>query len=257
MLERDGASVSGVALSGAGVVVKGNHFRAVGMGADYQGVFSIDDRKRPRTLDLDVHSDPSSPLVRNKGIFDVDGDRWTLCLSIEGTRRPRSFAAPAGSGIVLEVLERVARLRPGSKATRAASVAPPSPAASPATAAASSAATALDGEWLMESAVLNGAPLPADMVRWCRRLTGGGLTTITAGPQVMLKARFSVDDPRRPSAIDYVNLEGNARGKSQAGIVSLDGDLLRICMGAPGGPRPADFASASGDGRSLTTWRRA
>ena len=38
-------------------------------------------------------------------------------------------------------------------------------------------------------------------------------------------------------------------------ILDLSGDTLRICMAAPGKPRPTDFFSKAGDGRSYTTWR--
>jgi len=49
---------------------------------------------------------------------------------------------------------------------------------------------------------------------------------------------------------------GANRGKPQAGIFELDGDVLRLCMAAAGNARPDDFTSKSKDGRSFTTWRR-
>lgn len=88
--------------------------------------------------------------------------------------------------------------------------------------------------------------------------TGFALETpsVVAGPQTMLKARFTFDRSAKPQAIDYVNLEGSNRGKLQAGICELKGGTLSICMAAPGKPRPGEFASTSRDGRSYTTWRR-
>jgi uncharacterized protein (TIGR03067 family) len=66
--------------------------------------------------------------------------------------------------------------------------------------------------------------------KWCQRITRGDVTTVLAGPQVMLKARFTLDASRTPKAIDYVNLEGPQARKPQAGIFELKGDSLRICM---------------------------
>jgi uncharacterized protein (TIGR03067 family) len=72
----------------------------------------------------------------------------------------------------------------------------------------------------------------------------------------MLTARFQLDVSTNPHQIDYLNLEGKDAGKPQAGIFELKGETLRICMAPPKKPRPAEFSSQSGDGRSYTTWRR-
>jgi uncharacterized protein (TIGR03067 family) len=106
----------------------------------------------------------------------------------------------------------------------------------------------------MVSAVFDGVPMDPSMVAWCRRETRGDVTTVLAGPQVMLKATFVLDEPN--GAIDYVNLAGSSKGKKQAGIFDLQGDTLRICMAAPGKPRPTEFASSKKDGRSFTVWRK-
>jgi uncharacterized protein (TIGR03067 family) len=45
-----------------------------------------------------------------------------------------------------------------------------------------------------------------------------------------------------------------ADGKTQHGIWALEGKLLTTCFGAPGQPRPTEFASIPGDGRTLAVW---
>ena len=120
----------------------------------------------------------------------------------------------------------------------------------------SGAPTAWEGEWAMVAAVLNGVAMGQDMVKWCQRITRGDITSVVAGPQVMLKARFTLDHSTAPPAVDYVNLAGGSKGKTQAGIFELSGDTLSVCMAAPGQPRPHGFSSKAGDGRSYTTWRR-
>ena len=107
----------------------------------------------------------------------------------------------------------------------------------------------------MVSAVFNGVPMDPAMVKWCKRITRGNVTKVVAGPQVFLNARFSLDLTKSPHAIDYFNIDGAHKGKSQTGIFELSGDTLRICVSAPGQPRPSNFSSKSVDGRSFTTWR--
>ena len=97
--------------------------------------------------------------------------------------------------------------------------------------------------------------MSADMVRWAKRVTRGDITTVTAGAQVMLQARFNLDPSANPGWVDYLNLAGPHARKAQEGIFERHGNLLKICMSPPRKPRPSEFTSTSGDGRALTTWR--
>jgi uncharacterized protein (TIGR03067 family) len=107
----------------------------------------------------------------------------------------------------------------------------------------------------MVAAVFNGAPMPDQLVQWCRRTTRGDVTRVVAGANLMLEARFTLDTSDDPWPIDYVNLSGSNKGKTQLGIAELAGESLQICMAPPGAPRPNDFASTAGDKRSFTIWR--
>ena len=243
-LQMDGRTMTAAGIDGAKIVIKGARFTSVAMGATYKGTVAVHSRTKPKSFDLVFTAGPERGN-RNLGIYKLDENRWTICLATRGATRPARFATRAGSGIALEVLERGTGARRPVKAP-----ARPEPAVS------SAAATELEGEWTMVSGVLNGKPLTPDMVKWCRRITSGDVTSVVAGPQTMVKARFVLDRSANPRAIDYTNLEGASVGKTQAGIFNLSGDDLAICMSAPGKPRPADFGSKPGDGRSYTTWRR-
>ena len=108
----------------------------------------------------------------------------------------------------------------------------------------------------MVSGVMNGQPMDPSLVKWVKRTTRGNRTTVLAGPQVMMKVEFSIDPSQSPQAIDYLNLAGANKGKTQRGIFDLSGDVLRVCVAAPGDPRPAEFASVPGDRRTFTVWKR-
>lgn len=238
----------------AQVVVKDRTFTSLGMGLPFAGTIDLDEQARPKHLDM-VFTAGHATGVRHPGIYKIDGEKWTLCLNTQGSTRPTAFRADA-VGVVLETL---ARKKPARKAGGAARAAvSPQPAPPPLTTLGNEGGpvSLIDGEWAMVSAVLNGAPLAPDMVKWCRRVTRGGVTAVIAGPQVMLKATFTLDTTATPHRIDYVNLEGTMKGKAQQGIFELNGDSLRICVAAPGAPRPASFESVKGDGRSCTAWRK-
>ncbi len=251
--EIDAQELSSPALDGSFITIKKTAFKSAGMGSTYEGTIEIDDTKKPKIFDLLFKAGPEKGN-RNLGIYKLDGDQWTICLATRGDKRPRKFATEPGSGIALETLKR----GPASKSKTA----PKSkPAVKKSTQlaegeAASGAPTELEGDWAMISAVFNGAPLEKSMVTWCKRSTKGDITTVTAGTQVMLKASFTLDGSSSPKRIDYRNLAGVSKGKTQAGIYELPGDDLRICMAAPGSPRPTAFESKRGDGRSFTTWLR-
>ena len=96
------------------------------------------------------------------------------------------------------------------------------------------------------------------MVAWVKRTTRGDITKVVAGGQTKLHARFSLDATQGSNAIDYLdNYSGANKGKAQQGIYERNGDSLRICVAPPGKPRPREFESARGDGRSFTVWHRA
>jgi uncharacterized protein (TIGR03067 family) len=74
--------------------------------------------------------------------------------------------------------------------------------------------------------------------------------TVKFGPDVVLNARYAVDRSCTPMTMDYLL----AGGQAQHGIWALEDKRLTTCFGAPGKPRPAEFASTPGDGRTLTVW---
>ena len=70
----------------------------------------------------------------------------------------------------------------------------------------------------------------------------------------MMEVEFTSDSSKSPKTLDYLNTTGSNKGKNQYGIYEFEGDLLKICVSAPGGARPADFTTTPGDGRTLTVW---
>jgi len=256
-LELDGRDMPAEPFEGAMIIVEKNNFTSLNMGATYEGTVEIDETTEPKSFDM-VFTAGHAAGTRNRGIYKLSRERWTICVATRGDARPGKFATKPDTGLALETLER----SPARKSTRGKSRAQaksPVAAAAPIISDSSTPpgeVTPLEGDWAMVSAVFNGVPMAEEMVKWAKRVTRGNVTSVVAGPQTMLKATFTIDDVKTPHAIDYMNVEGANRGRAQSGIFELSGDTLRVCLAAPGNARPRDFSSKSGDGRSFTKWRR-
>ena len=249
-LEMNGQATPAEILESARMVVAGNRFTSLGMGADYQGVLELDATTSPRQCTMKFDAGPEKGNT-NLGIYELDGDSWRICLATHGAVRPASFDSRSGDGFALETLTRGERA-PATEKSRAAR-----PAKEPAASGGSGPVTEMEGEWTLVSATMDGKPMDQSLVQWVKRASQGNQSTVTAGPQVMLKVEFTCDLSQSPKAIDYLNLAGSNKGKTQLGIYERDGDVLKYCIAPPGGARPAEFESVPGDGRTLTVWKRA
>jgi uncharacterized protein (TIGR03067 family) len=246
-LQMEGQTISGGMLANARVEITGNRFSSLGMGTVYEGTVSLDDSAMPHQQNMKFDAGPEKGNT-NLGIYEFNGDTWKICLSTRGEVRPTEFSAPAGSGFVFETLTR----REAASSKKETS----SPQAAVAKGGeVASVVTDFEGEWQMVSAVMDGAPMDPSAVEWVKRITRGSETTVYAGPQVMMKMEFKCDASGAPKTIDYINTAGSNKGKSQQGIYEFEGELLKICVAAPGKPRPTQFQSDRGDGRTFTVWR--
>src|SRR5205823_5164356 len=103
--EMDGQTMSAGTFEDAQIVIERDAFTSLGMGAPYDGRFELDETKKPKAFDL-VITGGHAAGTRNLGIYELEGDRWTICLATRGPKRPATFATKAGTGFALETLER-------------------------------------------------------------------------------------------------------------------------------------------------------
>ena len=254
-LEAEGDVIPPAVFGASKIVVDGDRFTTVSMGAVYSGTVRIDATAIPMTLDL-LFTDGPHNGTASLGIFTLAGDAWTICLGFAGRDRPTAFRTTPGSGHALESLRRETR----SRTERAPAPPPPTspyPPTSPAQPAAATAEMApLAGTWSAVSIESNGAPLPEMIVKTGKRVVTGNELTVTVGGQVQLHVTFSVNPATTPPSIDYTIIDGPDKGRAMPGIYELHGDTLRTCFVQPGQPRPATFETRAGDSRTLSVWRR-
>ena len=231
--EMDGRSIPP---GSASIVIEGNTFTSLSMGAQYEGAMVVDSASTPKTFDVKFHKGPHKGET-SLGIYELDGDTWRICIGLTGVKRPTKFAAEPGSGHALETLARVA-----------AGAAPP-PAATEQAEPAGEPVAELEGEWFMLSCFQDGKPMDAKICASARRIFRGNQTTMLVFDQVYMKSRFTVNRAATPSAIDYLDT-------SQLGIYEVDRERLRTSFAAAREARPGDFTATPGDRRTVSEWSR-
>jgi uncharacterized protein (TIGR03067 family) len=114
----------------------------------------------------------------------------------------------------------------------------------------------LQGEWSMVLGRADGHTMPEETRKQMKRICKGDEATTTMGDSVFLKAKISIDPSKKPKTIDYLMIDGFTKGKTQLGIYEVNGEIFKACFAKPGEARPTEFTSKSGDGRTLSIWKR-
>ena len=70
---------------------------------DEHGTYKLDAKKKPAEIDITPPKEDGTHL----GIFKIDGDTLTICMSDKGaSERPTKFESPEGSKVMLLTLKR-------------------------------------------------------------------------------------------------------------------------------------------------------
>jgi uncharacterized protein (TIGR03067 family) len=117
---------------------------------------------------------------------------------------------------------------------------------------------ALTGRWQLVQSIVDGSPVPQNEVEQTVLITDHDEFRFPADAKVGTAplGKFTIDPTTTPKQVDSTALSGPDKGKVTRGIYEIiDADNKRACWGKPGGPRPTDFTSAPGSGRTLQYWR--
>jgi uncharacterized protein (TIGR03067 family) len=117
---------------------------------------------------------------------------------------------------------------------------------------------ALTGRWQLVKSIVDGKPVPETEVAQTVLITDHDEFRFPADARVGTAplGKFTIDPTTRPKQVDSTALSGPAKGEATRGIYEIiDANNKRACWGRPGGPRPTDFTSTPGSGRTLQYWR--
>lgn len=80
--------------------------------------------------------------------------------------------------------------------------------------------------------------------------------SVSVNGKVIQRGRSSKDTSLSPCQSDVTVTEGVDIGQKYAQIFQVQGDVLLVCRGAAGAPRPTEFKSDAGSGDQLSVWFR-
>jgi uncharacterized protein (TIGR03067 family) len=211
------------------VIVQGNTFT--------HGTMQLDATKSPKQYDSTLTTGPAKGMTF-KCIYSLEGDTYKLCGPYAGGDRPSEFVTKPGGGLVMQVLKREKQ--------------------SVHDAVTEAARREMAGTWQGTSCVRDGKPEADESVSAMKlvldidgKATGSGMQGIS------LTATTKIDAVADPLTIDLQYTDGKMKGRTSLGIATIDGETMTICRAAPGKPRPTEFSSDTGSGRTLVTYRRA
>src|SRR3954467_1205263 len=117
---------------------------------------------------------------------------------------------------------------------------------------------AMEGEWDLVDGERDGQKFSEEdqKAKPMKREVKDGVSTVTAGGELVIKSKFTVDPGKKPREIDFEATEGAAAGTKIHGIYEFDGDTLKLCLTSADQDRPTDFTAKAGSGRTLTVWKK-
>jgi uncharacterized protein (TIGR03067 family) len=105
-LEVAGSQMSTAMFPDAEMRIDGDNFSSSGMGVAYSGKLRLGEQGTRKVFSLSFEDGPEKFNV-NHGLYELDGDTWTICLDMKGGPAPAAMVSTAANGYALETLKRI------------------------------------------------------------------------------------------------------------------------------------------------------
>jgi uncharacterized protein (TIGR03067 family) len=199
------------------------------------GALTVNPEKNPKQYDVKITDGPRKGTIV-PAIYEIEGDKLTICLPLAGIERPTEVASKPGDGHLFEVFKRE------HEDVKEALIA--------------AGRRELTGTWQAVSYALDGKKASDDDMKKIQLVFDAeGKSTALNDGKVFIASTTKIDPSANPATIDITFSEGDGKGATALGIYKIEGGVLTICRSAPGKPRPAEFSSDPGSGLTLMTYK--
>jgi uncharacterized protein (TIGR03067 family) len=107
----------------------------------------------------------------------------------------------------------------------------------------------IEGSWATTSITFGDKKVPAEVLEKLMpsfTFKEGKYTSLIMGKQDEAGS-YKIDAKKKPAHIDLMVEEGKDKGKTQLGLIAVDGDVLKMALAGPGEKdRPKDFEGGAG-----------
>ncbi len=104
-LEMEGKAAPAAMFQGAKLIIRGDTFESIAGDAVQTGTIEVNPAASPKTFDM-IYKTGAGAGNRSLGIYELNGHTWRACFRVRTGARPTEFTTSAGSGLIVDVLER-------------------------------------------------------------------------------------------------------------------------------------------------------
>ena len=114
-----------------------------------------------------------------------------------------------------------------------------------------------EGTWRVVSLEANGKKTPEEDVKKITVVNkADGTWILQVDGEKVTQGTSEIDPMQRPKTIDFIETEGDNKGKIVLGIYELEDDTRKLCYAQVGRDRPSEFSAPAGSGHILVVFKR-
>ncbi len=114
-----------------------------------------------------------------------------------------------------------------------------------------------EGTWRVVSLEINGNKGGDEDVKKITVVNkSDGVWILQVNGDKVTEGTSEIDPTKTPKTIDFMETEGDNKGKIVLGIYELGDDTRKLCFSQPGKDRPTEFSAPAGSDRTLVVFKR-